>query len=268
MRMGAGRLLVLVAFSLLGVIVRPSPAGAGPLQQLSLAADTYLVGRTGDVGVAVVAPGRRLVYGARSGARLPLASVAKLAIMVTVLDRSIRAHQQLTARELTLLEAMLAHSDNDAASTLWDSVGGAAVRRYLHSIGLTDFEPGAGVHWGASVDTAADIARLLAGLADGSILDASHRALALVLMSRVDPSQRWGVTAGLPPGAMLAFKNGWNELSDGEWQLNSAGVVLPGRVDRAYALVVLTQAQPNLQYGLQTIQHLAELVHTSIAASR
>jgi beta-lactamase class A len=251
--------------------VKPAalPAGADavlrPLRQLSPDANAYLATRAGSISVAVVLLGTPTVYAAQSGPRFPLASLTKLAIMVTVLDRGSREQRALTVRELALLEAMIERSDNDAASTLWASVGGGeAVAHYLRGVGLTEFTPGTGSHWGDSTDTALDVATLLGDLADGSILTDSQRGLAVVLMSRIVASQRWGVTAGLPAGALLAFKNGWLQGDDGSWRLDSAGLVFPGGGAPAYALVILTDRQPNLYDGVHTIEHLATLLHAAL----
>jgi hypothetical protein len=289
MSLGNRRPLALVGLALFSIVVWPFPLHAsttphpqsrsssgggsdGPaehaLADLSPAAASFLAGRTGNIGVAIGLVRQTDSYGWRSDARFPLASIAKLAIMATVLDNSSKQGQQLTVRQLTLLQAMLEWSDNDAASALWASLGGGVtVRNYVRSIGMKDFVPGAGSHWGDSVDSPADIARLLAALADGSILDESNSSLALVLMSRVERSQRWGVTAGAPSGALLAFKNGWAQMPDGTWELHSAGVIVPQRADNAYAIVILTQAQPSLEYGVQTIQAAAQLIHADLAAS-
>jgi beta-lactamase class A len=238
-----------------------------PLAALSPAAAQYLTTRAGRVAVAVAVPARGRMYTAHGSDPYPLLSVAKVSILFTLLQQSEQAGRLPSQHDLQLLEAMLEASSNDAASRLWTELGGhPAVQRAMGRLGVRSFQAGSDPHWGTSTASATDVAQLLTGLATGTLLDPERQALALVLMSRVDASQRWGVTAGAPAGALLAFKNGWEEGATGRWTLHSAGLVLPGSTGQAYSIVVLTDGQPSLQYGLATIQTLASLLHASVTA--
>lgn len=79
-------------------------------------------------------------------------------------------------------------------------------------------------------------------------------------MENVTPSQRWGVSGGVPPQATVALKNGWLPLDSAgdDWQVNSVGWI-SGR-GRDYLLAVLTTGNPTEQYGIDTIDRLAALV--------
>ena len=59
-------------------------------------------------------------------------------------------------------------------------------------------------------------------------------------MENVTPGQRWGVTGGVPPQAMVALKNGWLPLNSArtDWQINSIGWVKGS--GRDYLMAVLT----------------------------
>src|SRR5438105_2505784 len=59
-----------------------------PLTVLTPEIDAYLSTRAGTVGVAVVVPGRSSVYITNGAALFPLASVAKLPIMMTLLNQA------------------------------------------------------------------------------------------------------------------------------------------------------------------------------------
>jgi hypothetical protein len=88
-----------------------------------------------------------------------MASVAKLAIMVTLLDRAIREGRHLATWELALLRPMITVSDKDAATALWVDVGGPeAVETYLRSIGLPAIQPNSQGCRGASRAPAYEVA--------------------------------------------------------------------------------------------------------------
>jgi beta-lactamase class A len=250
----------------------PSPTLPGQFPERALAtlspdAAGYLRGRPGQIGVAVIDPERGSLYLDNGMQRFSLYSVAKVLIMLTVLDRALRGAREPTARELDLLESMITVSDNDAAVALWADIGGpVGVAAYVRSVGLARVRFDPEEHWGDTKASARDVAVLLAALADGSTLDRSGRARAIDLMQRVVPEQRWGIADALdraPPNTLVGLKNGWWEDDDG-WQLNSAGFVQPGDGRPVYTMAILTRQQPSLSEGLATIEGVARLIHTAL----
>ena len=93
-----------------------------------------------------------------------------------------------------------------------------------------------------------------------SLLTNAARDYALSLMQGVTPSQRWGVSGGVPPQVTVALKNGWLPLrgTDSDWQINSVGWV--SGAGRNYLMAVLTTGNPSEQYGIDTIDRLAAMV--------
>jgi hypothetical protein len=79
-------------------------------------------------------------------------------------------------------------------------------------------------------------------------------------MENVTPSQRWGVSGGVPAQVTVAIKNGWLPLqyTASDWQINSVGWVSGG--GRNYLMAVLTTGNPTEQYGIDTIDQLAAMV--------
>jgi Beta-lactamase enzyme family len=198
-----------------------------------------------------------------------MASVSKVAIMVTVMDRAIQQGRDLTDRERGLLEPMITVSDNDAATALWaDLGGGETVDSYLASIGLTHIQANPKDYWGASLAPPREVALLLADLGRGQILDEPMRSTAVDLLTRVEPGQRWGVTAGIPdqppPGTVIGIKDGWYQTAYGWWWVNSAGVIVPSDAHPAYAIAVLTKHQPSFGYGVETIEGIAARIHAAL----
>ena len=116
----------------------------------------YLAGRAGTASVAV--------FDANSGASYFLnptsfitASVVKVDILATLLHQAQEANRPLTATEQATATQMIEFSDNNAATALWDEVGGApAVAAFNRLIGLSATVPGPGGFWGLTTTTSAD----------------------------------------------------------------------------------------------------------------
>jgi len=208
------------------------------------------------------------------GSRRPQAeaSVVKLDILETLLAKQDRRSPAgLPAGDQSLLaQQMIEDSDNDAATSLWNAVGGAAgIRSFNAAVGLTATSPSPCVvctgfpwpGWGLTTTTAADQIALLRQLVEPSrVLTDAERHYALSLMENVTPSQRWGVSGGVPAQVTVALKNGWLPLNQTgtDWQINSEGWV-SGR-GRDYLMAVLSTGNPDEQYGIDTIDHLAAIV--------
>jgi Beta-lactamase enzyme family len=254
----------------------PSPratpaAAAGRRDPFGAAAASYLAGRDGTVLAAV--------YDLRSGRTWHLgqggpqdeASIVKLDVLETLLsERGQGDGTGLSASERALAEEMIEDSDNDAATSLWYAAGGAAgIRSFNARTGLTRTAPSSCVvcpgfawpGWGLTTTTPDDQIALLRQLVTpSSLLTRSAREYALSLMRDVTPSQRWGVSGGVPAQVVVALKNGWLPLrgADGDWQINSIGWVSGG--GRNYLMAVLSAGNPSAQYGIDTIDQLAAMV--------
>jgi hypothetical protein len=224
--------------------------------------------RQGGAGVAVVVPSQGIIYTLNGHEEFHMASVAKVGIMLSLMNQAIQQHRDLTDAELESLGPMITVSDNVSASLLWQQIGGGqAVEDYFRSLGLQEIHPNKETCWGASYASAHDVALLLAGLATGEILDESMRDIALALMEEVDPSQTWGVIAArpgtVPEGTIAAVKDGWYPADCG-WWVNSAGILIPGNEKPAYTIAVLTSEQSTWEYGIETIERVGELIHTAL----
>jgi beta-lactamase class A len=201
------------------------------------------------------------------GAPQAEASVVKLDILETLLAEQ---GAGLPAADQSLAEQMIEDSDNDAATSLWNAAGGPArIGAFNAKAGLTHTVPSLCVvcqgfpwpGWGLTTTTADDQIALLKQLVTpGSVLTRAERDYALSLMKDVTPSQRWGVTGGVPASVTVALKNGWLPLkgTDSDWQVNSVGWIHGG--GRDYLLAVLSTGNPGEQYGIDTIDQLAAMV--------
>jgi hypothetical protein len=251
---------------------RAAQAGAaGHRNPFGAGAASYLSGRAGTVLAAVydVRTGRSWHLG--QGPPQAEASIVKLDVLETLLaERAQGDGTGLSASDQTLAGQMIEDSDNDAATSLWYAVGGAArIRSFNATAGLTHTAPSSCVvcpgfawpGWGLTTTTPDDQIALLRQLVTpSSVLPRAAREYALSLMEDVTPSQRWGVSGGVPAQVTVALKNGWLPLhgTGSDWQINSVGWI-SGR-GRNYLMAVLSTGNPSEQYGIDTIDALAATV--------
>ncbi|MGH3420427.1 MAG: serine hydrolase, partial [Streptosporangiaceae bacterium] len=163
---------------------------------------------------------------------------------------------------------MITRSDNDDASALWAEVGRGSLQHFLNLAGMTDTVLGPGAAWGLTRITAADETRLLWLLLEANrVLDTSARDYALALMADVIPSQRWGVPAGAPRSLVAHVKNGWLPLAPYGWRINSIGGFTASSNKHSgsrYSIVVLTQDNPSMAYGVRTVEAIAQVVNRDL----
>jgi beta-lactamase class A len=246
-------------------------SGAGHRDPFGTAAPLYLSGRAGTVLAAVYDVGTGQTWRLGLGQPQAEASVVKLDVLETLLaERDQDKETGLSASDQSLAEEMIEDSDNAAATSLWYEVGGAArIRSFNTEAGLTHTAPSSCVvcagfswpGWGLTTTTPDDQIALLRQLVTPStLLTSAERDYALSLMENVTPSQRWGVSGGVPAQVTVALKNGWLPLrgTDSDYQINSVGWVSGG--GRNYLMAVLTTGNPSEQYGIDTIDQLAAIV--------
>jgi beta-lactamase class A len=230
---------------------------------LSRDIERALRGRVSAVAVGVEDPGEGLQCWLNSSEHFDSASVVKVTILAALLYRTQDWHKSLTRTEVAQARAMITESDNDAASDLWADVGRRYLQHFLDLAGMTHTYLGPGPYWGLTQITASDEMRLLRLLVSkNTMLDVSSRNYALGLMARVIPSQRWGVTAGAPRGLTAHVKNGWLPLAPHGWRIHSIGD-FTGR-GGGYSIVVLTQDNPSMSYGIDTIEAIAKEINRDL----
>lgn len=192
------------------------------------------------------------------------ASIVKVNILETVMWQAQRAHRWLSTWEQEQGVHMIRHSDNDAASALWRHVGGAGgVRAYDRTIAVkgTSFDPGGA--WGLTRSIVQDQTVLIRAVGSGvGPLSARSRSFVRFQMSHVEPDQWWGVSAGVPLGALVELKNGWLPRSSHGWRINSIGHVRDSSHD--YDIAVLSTNNPSMRYGVDTVQEVSRLVYRDL----
>jgi beta-lactamase class A len=225
-----------------------------------------LRGREGDRAVTVYDPVTGISCQADGGRHFDSASIVKAIILAALLRWHQEAGTPLSAWEKYEAALMITQSDDDAADRLWSEVGMRRLRHFLSLAKMSETELGPGIYWGLTQATAHDEMVLLRLLTrPNPVLSDASRSHELGLMARVIPGQRWGAPAGAPAGVSVHVKNGW--LPDGTgWHVNSIGA-FTGR-GTSYLIAVLTDDNPAEQYGIDTIEDVARLVHRELGEAR
>ena len=191
------------------------------------------------------------------------ASVIKVITLGALLYQLQQEHESIGPEQAALATAMITESDNDAQDTLWNEVGMPALQAFLNAARMNHTLLGQDDFWGLTEVNAHDELRLLRLLiTHNTVLDAASRRYALTLMADVTPWQRWGVSAGAPAEMTVHLKNGW--LPDPDlWDINSIGDFTHRDLD--YSIVILTSNDPDMAYGVDTVEAVARLVNEALA---
>ena len=142
------------------------------------------------------------------------ASIVKVNILEALLARTDGG--SLPTSTASVAQDMIENSDNDAATTLWYEAGSTSgIGSFNRSAGLMGTTPSTCVvcagfpwpGWGLTTTTPADQITLLKLLVEPIlILTDSERQFELGLMENVAPSERWGVSSGVPAEATVALE--------------------------------------------------------------
>ncbi|MFD9331960.1 serine hydrolase [Streptomyces sp. NPDC060065] len=267
---GAGMLIPLVAAATPAAAATPqvscTSAKAGLAAKLQRDITAALANRTGTIAVGLYDRSTKTNCSLRSSTAYDSASVVKVTVLATLLWDAKKHNRYLTQREADLAKAMITKSDNASTSTLWRQLGLTKIKGFLTAAGMTQTKPGADGYWGLTQITVRDEQKLLAlTTAKNSVLSDNARAYILKLMGQVVSSQRWGTPAGAPAGVAVHVKNGWLSRATHGWRVHSVGTFKGGGHD--YTITVLTHGNSTMQYGINTIQAVAKVIHKDLAAS-
>jgi beta-lactamase class A len=222
-----------------------------------------LAGRSSVVGLAVDDRVTGITCKLRPHWQFDSASVVKVTILSALLRKLQQEHRSLTAEQRELATEMITVSDNNAASTLWAETGYPSLQHFLDLAGMNETVLGADGYWGLTLITAHDELTLLQLLTSANtVLTTASRDYVLGLMARVVSYERWGVPAGAPTDVTVHVKNGWLPLATHGWRINSIGSFSGAGKD--YMIVVLTDDNPTMAYGVDTVQDVAEIINHAL----
>jgi hypothetical protein len=227
----------------------PHPTRTVPTPSALAAAVRFARSRAGLVSFAVV-DSRGRVHGRQANLVFSSASVVKAMLLVSYLRQASWRGLPLDAAAKRELTAMIALSDNDAATRTFLRVGGdGALYALAHIAGMRSFA----VHgyWSSAQITARDEAILFSRLEE--LVPARWHRLARRLLSSIVSYQRWGIPR-VATGWHVYFKGGWTSDERGELVHQVARLERGGT---AFALAILTDGNPSQRYGRATIEGIA-----------
>jgi hypothetical protein len=206
--------------------------------------------RSGRVSFAVVdTSGGLACYRCRSSYHA--ASIVKAMLLVSYLNQVSRSGEPLPADHEAYLESMIRRSDNDAATAIYAHVGDKGLSELAAQAQMADFRVSGS--WGSAQITAADQARFFADL---DVLTApEYRDLVLALLTSISQEQSWGIPEAARPEWQTFFKGGWLTHEDGSLVHQVARLSKNGS---AMTIAVLTDGNPNDEYGRETIRGIAD----------
>jgi beta-lactamase class A len=232
-------------------------------------------------GLAREFPGQRVtasVYDTRSHCwyhlhrtmRITTASVVKAQVLGAVLLQAQDRHRGLTSRERKLIHPMIRYSLNEPyVSDLYADVGNVAgmnaFDRRMHATHTTNT-----LEYGATVTTSNDRTEIALRMLFGrGPMHKAARAIAWhYLHSVVHPTQRWGITAGLPRGWTVGLKNGFFPFNGHGWRVGSTGFVrAPGRPG-GYAVTIMTDQDRSQYAGIRLVERVSRRVAAFLTTGR
>ena len=217
-------------------------------------AERYLRTRTGRTALAVVDSEGR-VSGVNVNEQFITGSVVKAMLLVAYLRRlDAMGQHYVDSYSNSFLYPMINVSDNDAATKCWSIVGNAGLYAVAAAAGMTHFSVDTtaswGGSWGAALITAADQARFFFEM--DSLIPREFVGYANYLLSTIAGYESWGIPAiARPLGYTVYFKAGWRPSPD--VFLVHQVARLAGH-HRTFAMAVMTDGDPDMSYGIDTIQ--------------
>lgn len=248
----AGLLVLLGALSL--VAGWPAAPARADMAGAVAEASAYGKGRGEQVGIAVLDrdSGQWSENGALAHTRMRSASVPKILVAESLLDRSRRGEISLTQNDRALMESMVIRSDDSAMSNLYSRFGGLGM---IHSVtakyGLSEIgDPPTAGYWGMFQITAHDIVTFYDGLMKGG-LEPADRDYLVSLMRRATPTgsdgfdQYFGIPHALP-NQVWGVKQGWMCCQEGQRRLHTTGIL---GADNRFLVAVLSQGPQSRSYA-------------------
>jgi hypothetical protein len=247
----------------------PPPVQRGLAQAAVTAAEQRASSGT-ELGVAVLdRTTGELAVGGLGHERFYTASLAKLIVIVDVLDRHRTEGLEVTDADRQLFARALGPSDDSAMNALWERFDGAgAVARVSDRLALEGTAaPRRTGRWGEVEVTAADYAALWKYVLDD--MPAEDRDLLLSGLAAAPATARDGfdqafglLSPDIRDGSRTFAKQGWMCCFSGQYYLHSAGTVGP---EKRFVVVMLTR-QPRTKGWPAARTELTGIATQAVAA--
>jgi hypothetical protein len=240
-------------------VAPPAAPGTPPVDLAAVvSAAEDAAGEDVDVGVAVadIATGE-LAPGSGGDERFDTASLAKLLLVVDMLQRQRDGELTLGPRDVRLVNAALTTSSDPAMNALWTQYDGpGAITRVAGALGLEDTSsPEDPSQWGEVQSSARDMVTVLRHVQVE--LPAPDRDLVLGAMGRATPVAGDGFDQGYGflDGSGSPVKQGWMCCIGSRAEVHSVGVV-GGR----WVVAVMTSQPPGYDRARRVVDSAAGAV--------
>jgi hypothetical protein len=211
-------------------------------------ASSYLGGRAGTTAFAIVDSEGRL-SGVNVHRTFNTASVVKAMLLVGYLRRlHAMGQRHVDSYSDSFLYPMIHVSDNNAATRCWSIVGDSGLYAVAAAAGMTEFSV-SGL-WGSAQLSPSDQARFFFEM--DSLIPHEFVGYARFLLSTIIAWQSFGIPViARPLGYKVFFKDGSEPTALG--QLVHQVARLEGH-GRKLAIAIMTDGDPTMQYGIDTLQ--------------
>jgi hypothetical protein len=213
-------------------------------------AKSFFAGRAGYRSFAVIDSRGRL-RGSHVHRRFITASVVKAMLLVSYLRQLDNQHHGLSAGSRAILGPMIHLSDNNDATAVYSRVGDHGLYVVARLAKMTDFSVNG--FWANAEISAADQSKFFLGM--DKLIPKRFDRYARHLLRGIVGYESWGIPrAARPRGWRVYFKGGWRGTGRGQLVHQVA------RLERPHfriAIAVMTDGDPSMLYGEQTIQGVA-----------
>ncbi|MEO4707338.1 hypothetical protein ABHW52_07865 [Pediococcus pentosaceus] len=159
----------------------------------------YLENTDAEVSVAIYSKKNNHIYQTTNSKRTtyPSASIIKADFLVELLHQKHKAGQSLDVNEQAVIQKMMEHSDNDAATNVYNQIGGySGLARYFSNVGM-DGSVALTTGWALTATTPLDqIKTLNIIFYQSNYISDTSRSYIEYLMGHVAEDQNWGISVG------------------------------------------------------------------------
>lgn len=206
---------------------------------------------------------------------LTTASAIKLQVLGANLDRVENLGRSFTETEQRNAGRMMWYSHNSPPTgALYGQVGTSGMAAYSAAAGAQGMQHS--TNYGTTKSTAGALTQIaLATLHDASPgpLTAQSRATARSITDQIHPTQRWGISAGLPEGWTSHLKNGFFPCTSCApfngvytWRVASTGFNTNAGGREGYAMSILTAGASTQAEGVEVVEFVARHVASALTS--
>lgn len=191
--------------------------------------------------------------------QLRTASTMKVSVLAQLLHQT---KGKLNKTQNSLATRMIENSDNAATSAILDRYlgGHTGVKKIYKALGMNSTQ--AIQAWGYTPSTPVDQLKVLYQIFltnKSSYLNSTSQKKIKYLMSHVNSSQRWGISAG---SSKYYLKNGWTtygvSFTNDPWYVDSIGFIPQGK-NNGYTIAIYTYGD-NYNNGVKKVEKIARKV--------